>query len=99
MARCPQPLTRSAAQHRIPIRPLRARVRPFDVCLCSALAAADAPIVRRLKEGDPRGMQLETEHLTLVLQSSEEILAWVDSLDAATRAEISPDWLARIRTS
>lgn len=44
-------------------------------------------------------MQLETEHLTLVLQSSEEILAWVDSLDAATRAEISPDWLARIRTS
>jgi ribosomal-protein-alanine N-acetyltransferase len=44
-------------------------------------------------------MQLETEHLTLVLQSSEEILAWVDGLDAATRAEISPDWLARIRTS
>jgi RimJ/RimL family protein N-acetyltransferase len=44
-------------------------------------------------------MQLHTENLTLVLQSTEEILAWVDSLDAATRAEISPDWLARIRTS
>ena len=44
-------------------------------------------------------MQLHTEHLTLVLQSSEEILAWVASLDAATRAEISPDWLARIRAS
>jgi [ribosomal protein S5]-alanine N-acetyltransferase len=44
-------------------------------------------------------MQLHTENLTLVLQSSEEILAWVDSLDAATRAEISPDWLARIHTS
>jgi [ribosomal protein S5]-alanine N-acetyltransferase len=44
-------------------------------------------------------MQLETENLTLVLQSSEELLAWVDSLDAATRAEISPDWLARIRSS
>jgi [ribosomal protein S5]-alanine N-acetyltransferase len=44
-------------------------------------------------------MQLHTEHLTLVLQSTEEILAWVDALDAATRAEISPDWLARIRTS
>jgi len=44
-------------------------------------------------------MQLDTENLTLVLQSSEEILAWADSLDAATRAEISPDWLARIRTS
>lgn len=44
-------------------------------------------------------MQLHTENLILVLQSSEEILAWVDSLDAATRAEISPDWLARIRTA
>jgi RimJ/RimL family protein N-acetyltransferase len=44
-------------------------------------------------------MQLETEHLTLVLQSSEEILAWIDTLDAATRAEISPAWLARIRTA
>lgn len=44
-------------------------------------------------------MQLQTEHLTLMLQSSEEILAWFDALDAATRTEISPDWLARIRTS
>jgi RimJ/RimL family protein N-acetyltransferase len=56
-------------------------------------------LVTRLKNGEPSGMQLETEHLTLVLQSSEEILAWVDALDAATRAEISPDWLARIRAA
>jgi hypothetical protein len=42
---------------------------------------------------------LETEHLTLVLQSTEESLAWADSLDAATQAEISLDWLDRIRTS
>ncbi len=44
-------------------------------------------------------MQLHIENLTLILQSTEEILAWVDSLDAATRAEISPGWLARIRTA
>ena len=44
-------------------------------------------------------MQLHTQNLTLLLQSTEEILAWVDSLGAATRAEISPDWLARIRTA
>jgi RimJ/RimL family protein N-acetyltransferase len=44
-------------------------------------------------------MQIETEHLTLVLQSAANILAWVDSLDAATRAEISPDWLERIHTA
>ena len=44
-------------------------------------------------------MQLQTENLILALQSTEDILAWVDSLDAATRAEISPDWLARIHIS
>lgn len=44
-------------------------------------------------------MQLHTDHLMLVLQSSEELLAWVDSLDATTRAEISPNWLARIRST
>lgn len=54
---------------------------------------------RRLNSGDPRGMQLETEHLTLALQSTEDIIAWVGTLDTATRAEISPDWLARIHTS
>src|SRR5215207_8948801 len=55
--------------------------------------------VRRLKDAATRIMQLHTENLMLVLQSTEDILAWVDVLDAATRAEISPDWLARIRTS
>src|SRR5215213_10114882 len=54
---------------------------------------------RWVNDGDLRGMQLHTQNLTLLLQSTEEILAWVDSLGAATRAEISPDWLARIRTA
>ena len=51
------------------------------------------------QDADPRAMRIQTENLTLVLQSTEDVLAWVDSLDAATRAEISPDWLARVRTS
>jgi [ribosomal protein S5]-alanine N-acetyltransferase len=55
--------------------------------------------VRRLKDAAPRILQLQTENLTLVIQSIEDILAWVASLDAAIRAEISPDWLTRIRTS
>jgi hypothetical protein len=55
--------------------------------------------IRRLKDATPGIMQLHTENLMLVLQSTEEILTWVDALDAATRAEISPDWLARIRTA
>jgi RimJ/RimL family protein N-acetyltransferase len=44
-------------------------------------------------------MQVATQNLTLVLQSTEDMLAWVDSLDPATRAEISPDWLERIHAS
>ena len=44
-------------------------------------------------------MVIETENLSLVLQTTEEVLAWVDTLDVATRAEISPDWLARIKAS
>ncbi|HEY9420987.1 MAG TPA: GNAT family N-acetyltransferase [Thermoanaerobaculia bacterium] len=44
-------------------------------------------------------MIIETENLNLVLQTTEEVLAWVDTLDVATRAEISPDWLARVKAS
>ncbi len=41
-------------------------------------------------------MELQTERLALVLRSTEEVQAWAASLDAATRAEISPDWLAQL---
>lgn len=44
-------------------------------------------------------MQLQTKNLILVLRSPDEVLAWIDSLDASTRAEISPDWLARVKAS
>lgn len=44
-------------------------------------------------------MKVQTENLTLVLRSPDDVLAWVDSLEAATRAEISPEWLARVNAS
>jgi RimJ/RimL family protein N-acetyltransferase len=44
-------------------------------------------------------MELQTKNLILVLRSPDEVLAWIDSLDAATRAEVSPDWLARVKAS
>jgi RimJ/RimL family protein N-acetyltransferase len=40
---------------------------------------------------------IETERLRLVLESSEAVLARVEAMSPADRAEISPDWLARIR--
>jgi RimJ/RimL family protein N-acetyltransferase len=42
-------------------------------------------------------MMLETTRLQLKLQTPAEVLAWVDSLDEATRREVSPVWIERVR--
>jgi RimJ/RimL family protein N-acetyltransferase len=42
---------------------------------------------------------IPTERLDLVLQTPDEVLAWVDSLPPADRAEVSPDWIQRVRTT
>ena len=42
-------------------------------------------------------MLLRAGRVELVLQSPEEVLAWVDSLPPEVRSEISPDWLNRVR--
>jgi hypothetical protein len=42
---------------------------------------------------------IPTERLELVLQTPDEVLAWVASLPPADRAEVSPDWLARVRST
>lgn len=44
-------------------------------------------------------MEIQTKNLSLVLRSADEVLAWIDALDTETRAEISPDWLARVQAS
>ena len=40
-----------------------------------------------------------TENLELFLQSSEQVLASIDAMSPADRAEVSPDWLARVKAS
>jgi RimJ/RimL family protein N-acetyltransferase len=40
---------------------------------------------------------LATLRLDLILQTPQEVLAWVASLPAADQAELSADWLARVR--
>lgn len=42
---------------------------------------------------------LESERLDLVLESTESVLARIEALSPADRAEVSPDWLARMRSS
>jgi [ribosomal protein S5]-alanine N-acetyltransferase len=40
-----------------------------------------------------------TARLDLVLQTPDEVLAQVEALPPADRAEVSPDWLARLRAT
>jgi [ribosomal protein S5]-alanine N-acetyltransferase len=42
---------------------------------------------------------IPTTRLTLSLQTPDEALAWVESLPTADRAEVSPDWIARVRVT
>ena len=44
-------------------------------------------------------VKLQTEHLVLVLQTTEEVLASIEALPAADQAQVSPAWLARLRAS
>ena len=44
-------------------------------------------------------MDLQTPNLRLVLQSTEEVLARIQAMSPADQAEVSPDWLARLRAT
>jgi len=43
--------------------------------------------------------EILTENLELRLQSSEQLLASINAMSGADRAEVSPDWLARVKAS
>jgi ribosomal-protein-alanine N-acetyltransferase len=42
-------------------------------------------------------VEIRTENLRLVLQTPEETLASIEALSPADKAQVSPDWLARVR--
>lgn len=42
---------------------------------------------------------IPTPRLDLILQTPAETLAWVDSLPKEVQVEVSPEWIARVRTS
>jgi ribosomal-protein-alanine N-acetyltransferase len=44
-------------------------------------------------------MELETPRLRLVLQTREEVEHSIDAMPESDRAQVSPDWLARMRTA
>lgn len=44
-------------------------------------------------------MELETVHLRLMLQSTEEVLAQIGAMSLTDQAEVSPDWIAQLRAA
>jgi RimJ/RimL family protein N-acetyltransferase len=44
-------------------------------------------------------MEIPTKNLRLVLQTTEQVLASIDAMSPADRAEVSPAWLARVSSS
>lgn len=44
-------------------------------------------------------LSLPTARLDLVLQTPDEVQAWVESLPPDVRAEVSADWVERVRTA
>lgn len=44
-------------------------------------------------------VEIQTERLTLALQTPREVIARIEAMSPADRAEVSPDWLARVRAS
>jgi RimJ/RimL family protein N-acetyltransferase len=45
------------------------------------------------------GPDIETENLKLVVREPADVLAWIDAMSASDRAEISADWVARVRAA
>lgn len=45
------------------------------------------------------GIAIETENLKLIVREPVEVLAWIESLSASEKAEISADWVARVRAA
>ena len=46
-----------------------------------------------------RKAEILTDNLKLLLQTPEEVLASVEAMSASDRAEVSPEWLARVKAS
>ena len=46
-----------------------------------------------------RNLVIESPRLDLVLESTESVLARIEALSPADRAEVSPDWIERMRNS
>src|SRR5215475_3875666 len=44
-------------------------------------------------------LTIETARLRLVLESTEAVLARIEAMSPADRGQVSPDWLARVRTT
>lgn len=53
-----------------------------------------------LAKGNPmKAFVIRSQRLDLVLQTPDEVLAWVASLPSPDREEVSPEWIAKVRAT
>ena len=52
-----------------------------------------------MTQAHPPALVIETSRLRLVLESTEAVLARIERLSPADRAEVSPEWLAQMRAT
>jgi RimJ/RimL family protein N-acetyltransferase len=55
--------------------------------------------IRQLEASPMSAVVIPTTRLDLVLQTPDEVLARIEAMPPADRAEVSPDWLARVRST
>jgi ribosomal-protein-alanine N-acetyltransferase len=58
-----------------------------------------APSLTSIHRMPSPSLMIDTPRLRLVLESTEAVLARIDAMNPADRAEVSPAWLARMRSS
>jgi ribosomal-protein-alanine N-acetyltransferase len=51
------------------------------------------------RQEDTLMVAVSTANLDLVLQTPDAVLRWIDSLSPDVRAEVSADWIARVRST
>jgi [ribosomal protein S5]-alanine N-acetyltransferase len=45
------------------------------------------------------GTAIDTENLTLKVSEPADVLRWIDAMEPADRAQVSPDWIARVKAT
>src|SRR5205085_4041245 len=79
--------------------PISGNGAPRWASSASKCSRSRAHRVRQSRTSDAGHMEILTPNLKLVLQTPDEVLARIEAMPPAVRAQVSADWLARARAA